>query len=465
MSRPSSPRLVLVTICLALLAAPVASTQVRPAGDASPHVVIITLDGFGGWALDDPYLPVPTLRALAARGATAAGMRPVNPTVTWPNHTTIVTGVTPARHGVLFNGMLGRDPGVPPRVEPWRDKRDMVRVPTLYDIAHDAGLTTAQVDWVAILNAPSITWEFPERPERPETKNDISREMVTAGAIPQADVDTFSTRNIVWRDEVWTNAAAHIIRTHRPNLLLFHLLTLDSTQHRYAPRTPAAMTAMAHLDTQVARIVRAIEEAGMTATTTIFVLSDHGFKAVRQQILPNAALLKAGLLEAVDGKITATQAYVVPEGGSALVYVTAPDPTGAILDRTRQALATLEGVDKVIEPSEYSTYGLPLPEANPQMGALFLTAKEGYAFAGAVGEKTLIDAPEGSRGAHGYVSDDPDLQALFIASGRGIKAGVTLPRVDNVDVAPTAAQLLGVEMSNTDGRVLSEILDAAAVRR
>jgi predicted AlkP superfamily pyrophosphatase or phosphodiesterase len=451
-------RRLFVSVCLAALAAPAASTQVRSTGDRAQHVVIITLDGFGGWAMDDPYLPLPTLRALAARGARARGMRPVNPTVTWPNHTSIVTGVTPARHGVLFNGVLVRDRGVPPRIEPWRDKREMVRVPTLYDIAHEAGLTTAQVDWVAILNAPAITWEFAERPERPEAKKDISREMVSAGAITQSDVDSFATRNIVWRDEVWTNAAVHILRQHRPNLLLFHLLALDSTQHRYAPRTPAAMTAMAHLDTQVARIVHAIEEAGLTPTTTIFVLSDHGFKAVKRQILPNTALLKAGLLTAVDGKITTTQAYVVPEGGSALVYVTVPDPSGEILTRTRQALAGLEGIDQVVEASGFAQYGLPLPSANPQMGALFLTAKDGYAFAAAAGEKTAIDAPEGSLGAHGYVSADPDLQSLFIASGRGIKPGVTLESVNNVDVAPTAAALLGLAMKNVDGRVLSEIL-------
>ena len=70
-----------------------------------------------------------------------------------------------------------------------------------------------------------------------------------------------------------------------------------------------------------------------------------------------------------------------------------------------------------------------------------------------------IDAPEGSLGAHGYVSTDPDLQALFIASGRGIKPGTTLDTVNNVDVAPTAAKLLGLEMRNVDGRVLTEILD------
>lgn len=449
--------IVTAAIALAVVAAPSAE-QTRGA-DTSHHVVIITLDGFAGWALDDPYLPVPTLRMLAARGAVAKGMRSVNPTVTWPNHTSIVTGVTPAKHGVLFNGMLVRDPGVPPRVEPWRDKKDMVRAPTLYDAAHEAGMTTAQVDWVAILNTPAITWEFAERPERPEAKPEIAREMVKAGTISQADVDSFGTRNIVWRDEVWTNAAAHILREHRPNLLLFHLLALDSTQHRYGPRTPAAMISMAHLDSQVARIVRTLEETGLMPRTTIFVLSDHGFKTVKRQILPNAALMKAGLLKVENGKITQTEAYVVPEGGTALVYVTVPDPGGEILNRTKQALAGLEGIDKVIEPQDFAQYGLPLPSANQQMGALFLTAKDGYAFTAATGDKTAIDAPAGSLGAHGYVSTDPDLQALFIASGRGIRPGTTLATVNNVDVAPTAATLLGLEMKNIDGRVLSEILE------
>jgi predicted AlkP superfamily pyrophosphatase or phosphodiesterase len=451
----------LTVVGLVWLGASAASTQDLAAPDRSRHVVIITLDGFGGWALDDPYLPVPALRSLASRGVRAKAMRPVNPTVTWPNHTSIVTGVSPARHGVLFNGMLVRDGGLPPRVEPWRDKPEMVRVPTLYDAAHAAGLTTAQVDWVAILNAPSITWEFAERPERPDAKPAISREMVAAGALAQADVDSFATRNIVWRDEVWTNAAVHILREHRPNLLLFHLLALDSTQHRYAPRTPAAMLAMAHLDTQVARIVKTLDETGLMPETTIFVLSDHGFKTVKRQILPNAALLKAGLLKTVDGKITEAQAYVVPEGGSALLYVTVPDPSGDILTRAKQALAGLEGIDAAVEPADYARYGLPQPSANPQMGELFLTAKEGYAFAAAAGSQTVIDAPEGSLGAHGYVSTDPDIQSLFIASGRGVRPGVTLESVTNLDVAPTAARLLGVDLKDVEGRVLTEILTAS----
>ncbi len=447
----------LVASILAVCASLTLTAAQRPA--TGNHVVIITLDGFPGWALDDPYLPVPTLRRLAARGAIAAGMRPVNPTVTWPNHTAIVTGVTPAKHGVLFNGTLVRDPGVPPRVEPWRDKKDMVHVPTLYDAVHDKGLTTAQVDWVAILNAPSIDWEFPERPERPETKPAIVREMVKAGAIAQQDVDGFGTQNIVWRDEVWTNAAIHILRQHRPNLLLFHLLTLDSIQHRYGPRTPAAMATMAHLDSQIARLVKTLDDSGMASRTTLFVLSDHGFKSVKKHVLANVALREAGLVTVEGGKVTATKVYSIAEGGTALVYVTAPDANGDLLRRARQALSGLEGIDRIIEPAEYASYGLPQPSADPQVGALFLTAKNGYAFSGsATGDKNVVEAVEGSLGTHGYVSTEPDIQALFIASGRGIKPGVKLESVDNVDVAPTAAKLLGVELKNVDGKVLTQIL-------
>ena len=456
--RPPDRRPFVLLVVLVVLCAALGAIAQQPPASTGNHVVIITLDGFPGWALDDPYLPVPNLRRLAANGA-VAGMRPVNPTVTWPNHTSLVTGVTPAKHGVLFNGTLVRDPDVPPRVEPWRDKKDMVQVPTLYDVVHDRGMTAAQVDWVAILNAPSISCEFPERPERPETKPSIVREMVTAGAISQQDADGFASQNIVWRDEVWTDAAIHILRTHRPNLLLFHLLALDSMQHRYGPKTPAAMVTMARLDSQVGRVLNALDDAGMTARTTLFVVSDHGFKAVQKQVLPNVALRDAGLITVESGKVTATKAYVVSEGGSAFMYVTSADPDGDLLRRARQAISGLEGIDRIVEPAEYGALGLPQPSSDRQVGALLLTAKSGYSFAaGATGEKTVVDAPEGSLGTHGYVSSDPEIQALFIASGRGIKSAVKLQSVDNVDVTPTAAELLGVELKNVDGKVLTEIL-------
>jgi predicted AlkP superfamily pyrophosphatase or phosphodiesterase len=448
-------RLLAILVVLVASSALALSTGQPPRGAGSPHVVIISLDGFAGWALDDPSLPVPTLRRLAAAGASAKGMIPVNPTVTWPNHTSMVTGVTPSKHGVLFNGLLIRKPDVPPVVEPWRDKHELVRVKTLYDAVHERGMTTAQVDWVAIQHAPTITWEFAERPD---PNGQVAGELVTAGVITREQLETFAARNIVFRDHMWTQAAAHILRRHRPNLLLFHLLNLDSTQHRYAPRTHAATTTMALLDAQVATIVRTLEETGLAPDTTLFVVSDHGFKAVKRQIRPNAALRHAGVLQVEEGKVTRSQAYAVPEGGTALVYLTAPDPQGETLVRIKKALQDIEGIGGILEPAEFERYGLPLPSDTRQMGMLLLTAKDGYAFTGQASDPVVLDAPAGSLGAHGYLATDPDLRALFIASGRGIRAGVALDAVNTIDLAPTAARLLGVDLPNVDGSVLTEIL-------
>ncbi len=448
----------ILVVCLAVFGFTTGVPAERQAPRAAEHVVLISLDGFPSWAMDDPYLPVPTLRALAGRGAIARTMRPVNPTVTWPNHTTFVTGVRPATHGVLFNGILVREPGVPPRVEPWRDKSEMVRSPTLYDIAFAQGLTTAQVDWVAIQNAPTISWAFPERPD---PKGQIAQELVKAGVLSQAELETFHTRNIVWRDHVWTEAAAHIIRQHRPNLMLYHLLTLDSVHHRYGPRTLAGQAAMAALDAHVARILAAIEQSGTAARTAVFVVSDHGFRQATRQIRLNAALAKAGLLTVQDGKVVRADAYVVPEGGTAIVYVTGPDSPGAILARARQAIEGVEGVATLVEPADYAKYGLPDPSSNSQMGALFVIPRDGYSFTAAVGEQVVVDATEGSLGAHGYVATDPDLGSLFIAAGAGVRSGVTLEAVDSIDVAPTIARLLGLQLSGADGKVLESMLQSS----
>ena len=131
--------------------------------------------------------------------------------------------------------------------------------------------------------------------------------------------------------------------------------------------------------------------------------------------------------------------------------MTVPDANGDVMARARKALAGIEGIDTVIEPADYARYGLPLPSENNQMGALFVTAKEGYAFTAPATDPVVSDATEGGLGAHGYLSSDPDLGAIFIASGAGVKRGVTLGAIDNLDVAPTVAALLGIPLPNVEG--------------
>src|ERR1700744_4512699 len=95
-------------------------------------VVLMTIDGFPARALKDPRLPMPTLRRLIANGAHADAMIPINPTVTWPNHTTLITGVDAAVHHVMANGEIEfPTPGAGPVVKPWVPKDELVQARTL----------------------------------------------------------------------------------------------------------------------------------------------------------------------------------------------------------------------------------------------------------------------------------------------------------------------------------------------
>jgi hypothetical protein len=127
------------------------------------HVVLITIDGFPARMFWDAKTPIPRIRQLAAEGAVAEGLRISNPTVTWPNHTTLVTGVRAASHSVLYNGILLREgPGLPVKVDPKRDRVELVAVPTLYDRLHEAGLRTAAINWPCTRNSTSLDDDFPD---------------------------------------------------------------------------------------------------------------------------------------------------------------------------------------------------------------------------------------------------------------------------------------------------------------
>jgi predicted AlkP superfamily pyrophosphatase or phosphodiesterase len=413
-----------------------AALQAQPAKDH--HVILVSIDGFAGYALEDPKLAVPNLRRLMREGASARRLQVVNPSVTWPNHTSMVTGVTPSRHGVLYNGLPVRGEGPAIKIEPWRDKAELVRVATVYDLAHKAGLTTAEVDWVAIYNAPTITWSFSERAN---PKGAIERELVAAGGISEEDVVSFSRQPITWRDEIWTRAAAHIFENHKPNLLLYHLLTTDSVQHSYAPKNLATAAALALADARLGELLSAVERSGLRDRTTIIVVSDHGFKVVRKQIRPNSVLRQKEL---------SGLAFAVSEGGSAIVYV-----KGDVAP-VKAALQGIEGLDRIIEPAEYGKWGYPTPQQDDRMGELVLTARDGYAFSGA-SEGEVVVTLTTPTGAHGYISDDPEIYGIFVASGAGIRRGTRVDVARTIDIAPTIARLLGLKMENIEGSAIDTI--------
>jgi predicted AlkP superfamily pyrophosphatase or phosphodiesterase len=419
-------------------------------------VVVISLDGFPAYALDDPRLPIPTIRKLAREGVAAASMRPINPTVTWPNHTAIVTGVDASEHDVLFNGLLVRpEDGGKPMIEPWRDKMQLVHAPTIYDVAFNAGLRTAQVDWVAIYGAKTITWQFPELPD---PSGMIERELIDAGTVNTEQLKTFEDSSQSWQDEMWTAAAVDILEKHKPNLLLFHLLTLDDINHAYGPMTPASFTAMAYLDAKVKQILDAIKRSGRSRNTTLIIVSDHGFRAYKNKISPNVLLKGKKLLSDGPGGSKA-EAWVLPEGGSASVYVSNPQRKAELVPELRKIFSGVEGIARVYGADDFGELGFPLPSATSQAPDLVLAAAPDYMFSSESDGDYVTHGIEG--GTHGYINTDPQMQAIFIAVGAGVPKGVRLGSISNLDVAPTIAALLGLEMKNVSGHAIPAIAKSA----
>lgn len=450
---------------LLLLAALACSTASRPDPAAKDRlVVLISVDGLAAFYLDDPKADLPTVRRMAREGARAEGMLCSFPTNTWPNHTTLVTGVPPGKHGVLANSYLDRDTGkvislIP---DPLFDKDEIVKVPTIYDLAHQAGLKTAAVIWPASRNARTLDWTMPDvKPLELFLKYSTPSwmEELRKAGIPVDLQEKWCNQpgGGVPRDWMYARAAAHAIRNHRPNLLLLHLVELDHVEHASGPRSPDAYWACSYADDRIRDVLEAVEAAGLRDRATFFVVSDHGFFPYSKSILPNVKLKQAGLVKVEGDKLVSRQAWVLPQGGGAFVYILDPARRKELLPRVKALLGEIEGVARVLDETEYGPLGLASPARDPRMGDLILSARSGYTFDGGFGGNDILVAKTG--GTHGYLPDDPDLHATFVAWGAGVKKGVRLGVIPSLDVAPTIARLLGLRMENVDGRPRDEILE------
>ncbi len=425
-------------------------------------VVVISVDGMPAEYGTTPNVDMPTLRRMAASGARAEGMLSVPPLVTWPNHTTLVTGVSPDRHGIIGNAYYDRDARkeVDFIWDPVFDKEDSVKVPTVYDVVHQAGLKTAGIAWPGARNARHLDWQVPcvmdakllERYTTPELLPAFARLGITPDKKPEwSKIDGLG--KLLW-DWMHTQIAKQVIAEKRPNLLFLHFDGVDALHHRNGRDTPEAYWAAHSADRFIADIVGAVEAAGLSEKTTFFIVSDHGFRNYTNQINLIALLRNAKLVETAGNRIVKERVHLITMGGGggASLYIVDREDREAILQDLVQRAKSCEGIESVI-----ATDVAALAQ-DPRLPDLVLVSAEGYGFTKRVPTIEVITPMTGMKGAHGQTPGAPALDGTFVAFGAAIKPGVKLPKIRNVDVAPTIAAVLGVEMQNVEGRVLQEIL-------
>ena len=422
------------------------------------HVVVISIDGL----LPEYYLrpgefglSLPNLESLRKAGSWAWAVVGQYPSVTCPSHTSIVTGVRPATHGIVHNTIF--DPARGSRR--WYRDSSAIRVPTLWSLARSRGIETGAVSWPVTLGS-EIDYLIPEAGPPPQGMGGFEyiRSISTPG-LAEAIVLELGLKVVEYmgdpavRDRLITAAAVHILRNYRPGLMLIHLIHTDSAQHRYGKHAPKVIEAFESTDARIGEIIRAVDEAGIRPSTTFFVVGDHGFYQVHSALQPNVILRREGLLETDSGGRIAEWEAATHRGAIRL-----KDPSDRALARRvedtfrKMADGPYRGLFQVVDRQELDALGA-YPEA-----VLMLEPVEGYLVsAGFEADQFIV--PTAARGAHGYLPTRPAMHTGLIASGPGIRKGVQVPLARQIDIAPTVASLLGLEMADIEGAAMVGILE------
>lgn len=397
-----------ITLCALLPAMPAA------AADKGAHhpVLLISIDGLAPDKVlraEAHDLKVPVLRRFLKEGSYANEVVNVNPTVTNPNHTTLVTGVLPAEHGIYNNRPFAVSAKLPKSYSAY----SQIKAPTLWRAAKAAGLSTASMFWPVTGGATDIDFDLHDGSDEDDGK-------------------------IV-------NDAIHLIRDKRPDLFTIHIVSLDHEEHKSGPNSPASRRKLEEIDAAVGRIIAA--ERKTRPDAIVAVVSDHGFAPIAHQTNLNAALVEAGFITLsanAEPRIASWQAFAWYVGGSAMIVLKDPKDRQASL-RLEASLAALaadpaHGIESIHKRNEIAGMGYA-----PNVDYV-VAFKSGWRMGNALSGPVTQPAEGGGHGAYSAADLRTDMHSAFFISGPGVEAARNLGRIDIRQIAPTIAGLLGAAL-------------------
>lgn len=427
----------------------------KPNVGVAKHLIVISYDAFSedNWEMAKS---LPNLSRLIRTGAYSTKLRSIYPTLTYVVHSTLVTGVYPNKHGIIHNNPL--QPFVKEKNQKWYWFRDDIKVPTIYDAAKEANMTTAGILW-PVSGKSSIKYNLPEivaingeNQALKVLKNgnpffSISMELKYGrirNGVQQPNLDDFSTM-----------CAIDTIKRKKPNLLLLHLIDLDDTKHKHGTDSPEIQSVIKRMDKRLGDIIKSVEEAGILDDTVFLVVGDHGQFDVRYKVHLNNLLKEHNLIVEENGS-TVWRAYFQSAGGSSYLHIKQGDKGAEKL--VIQIIKNAMKEDKYGIESFYSRHELDNFNVHNSIKYM-VEAKKGYSFDDSLSDVTIEDLEhQGIKYAtHGYLPDKYNYKCNLIISGNKIRNEYDLGSIEMVDIAPTMAKILGINFNNCDGRSLDEI--------
>ena len=391
-----------LTSCASTPSTAPASAAATTVGAQAPKLLLVSIDGLRADMLDKGITP--NLSRIVHDGVRAQYMTPSYPSLTFPNHYTIVTGLRPNHHGIVHNSMHEDELGsfkLSMR-EAVTDSRWWGGEP-IWVGAEKAGVRTAIWSWpgseAAIQGVRPTKWR------------------VYDGSVPLPDrVD--EVLGWVARDDV-----------QAPRLVTLYMENVDHEGHQHGPNSPEYAAAVKDADAAVGRLLDGLQARGIADTTNVIVVSDHGM-----------ALVPEGNTIAVEDMVDPSLAKDVSVGQS-VGFAPLPGKQAQAEKALLGAHAQYDCWTRETLPARWQ-YG-----SNPRIPPIICQMHEGWNAM----RRDRIREKSGERGSHGYDNALPSMRAVFIARGPSFKQGETLPGFDNVDVYPLLTRLLRIPAAANDG--------------
>lgn len=369
----------------------------------TPKLLLVSIDGLRADMLDRGITP--NLSRIAHDGVRARWMTPSYPSLTFPNHYTLVTGLHPNHHGIIHNSMQEEALG-----------RFQVNLP---EAVTDSRWWGGEPIWVGAEKAGlrSATWSWPGSEAAIQGVRP-SQWRVYSPDVPLADrVDDV----LRWVGDDGPDA---------PRLVTLYMEQVDKAGHHYGPDSPEYAAAIVQVDTAIGRLLDGLAARGLDDSTNLIVVSDHGMAQVPD-----------GQTIAVEDMVDPAIASNVSTGQS-IGFAPLPGKQAAAEAILLGAHANYDCWTRQTLPARWE-YG-----SNPRIPPIICQMHEGW---NALTRERLAERKPGDRGSHGYDNALPSMRAIFIARGPSFKQGATLPGFDNVDLYPLMTRLLGIPAAPNDG--------------
>lgn len=427
-----------------------------PAASHAQPVLFISIDGLRPADVLEASqrgLAIPNIRRFVTEGSFAHSVTGVTPTVTYPSHTTLVTGTSPARHGIFGNTTF--DPAQINRGG-WYWYADDIAVTTLWDAAAKAGLSTASVHWPVTVGQPSIKWNLPQIWRTGHSDDaKLVRSLSTPGLVEELEKSLGAYAQgideSIEGDENRTRFSVRLIETLRPDFITVYLTALDHQEHADGPGTSATKATLERIDALVGQLVAAEQKAHPDAV--IAIASDHGFAAIDTETNLFRAFIDNGLINVdAEDKVVSWEAMPWPAGGSAAIVLARPDDK-ALQTRVARVLDELKANPDAKIADVVDAAGIKSLEANP-LASYYVNFRPGATAGGFKGNRAPLIGPSASKGTHGYFASTPEMRSSFMMLGYGVAAGRNLGDIDMRQIAPTLAAILGVDLPQAEGEPL-----------